>query len=149
MKHAHLLLPVLLIIITAAVISCSKSNNSGKPQISIKSITTDIPVGGSLDMRFNVVSGSAKVAGGTFYVVRNRLNQNQLPPGTVSVDTLTGPIPDFQEQNKQEFEYQQDYNYLHQSDVENDTILFRVAVIDVAGKSSDTITTPKIVVHTF
>lgn len=147
MKLASFLIPALVIIILAvAVVSCSKSNSGSKPKIVLKSINTQIPLQGGLDAVFDFTSGAAALAKGTFVAIRVRLNQTPLPPGTSSVDTSLVPIPDFSSQNKGQFEYQVDYNYLHQSDAENDTIIFKFAAIDVAGKSSDTITSPQIVV---
>src|SRR6186713_2859505 len=142
MKHAHLLLPVLLITITAAVFSCSKSNNGSKPSISLKSINTEIQAGEGLDARFTVKSGTPI---DTFYFVRVRLNQIPLPPNSGNEDILTGRAPDYQNANPAEFQYQLPYINLREApDMINDTFVFKYAVIDHDGHSSDTSTTPKI-----
>lgn len=109
-------------------------------------MNTPIPVGGGLDAKLKFTQENGKLAKGTFVSIRNRLNIDQLPPGTVSADTIVGPIPDFPDKSKGEFEFTLDYNYLHQSDIENDTIQFKFAVIDSNGNSSDTITSGQIVV---
>ena len=147
MKHASFLIPVILITITCVLVACSKSNNGSKPKITLKTITTEIPPQGGLDATFDFTPGSASLSGGTFVAIRIRQNQIPLPPTTVSVDSVMSTIPDFPSVNKGQFEYQEDYNYLHQSDAENDTVIFKFAVLDVAGHSSDTITTGKIVIH--
>ena len=100
-------------------------------------------------MIMNFQSSSANLSQGVLVVIRNRLNQRPLPSGSpgASSDTLTGPIPQFPNQAKGQFEYTLDWaTYLHQSDSENDTIVMKFAAIDKSGHSSDTITTPKIVV---
>jgi len=141
MKSKYFLLSFLVI----AAIACKKSNQ-GKPVISIESINSVIPVGGGLLAKLKFTQNNGKLAKGTFIAIRNRLNQLALPPGTSSADTVITPIPDFPDKIKGEFDYSLDYNYLHQSDVENDTILFKFAVIDTEGNKSDTISTNKIVV---
>jgi hypothetical protein len=96
----------------------------------------------------NFQSNSANLSEGTLVVIRNRLNQRPLSGGSSSPDTLTGPIPQFPNQAKGQFEYTLDWgSYLHQSDAENDTVIFKFAAIDKSGNSSDTISTPKIVVN--
>ena len=145
MKHAYLLLPVLLIAITAAVISCSKNNNGGKPSIQLKSINTDIQVGEGLDAKFTVKSSTAI---DTFVFIRIRVNEIPLPPNSGNIDTLTGPVPDYQNQNPAEFQYQLPYSNLHEAPPTiTDTFVFKYAIVDHSGHSSDTLTTPKVAVH--
>ncbi|HMI60290.1 MAG TPA: hypothetical protein VK518_05260 [Puia sp.] len=145
MKSGQFRIPVLALLL--AIASCSKSNNSSKPTLSIKSINTQVPVNGSLDVVLNFQSKSSNLSEGTFVAIRNRLNQQGLTNGSSSPDTVTGPIPQFPNQQKGQFEFSLDWaNYLHQSDTENDTIVFKFAAIDKAGNSSDTITSPKIIV---
>lgn len=144
MKSLIILIPALLLLF---VVSCSKNNSSSKPQISIKSINTLIPAGGSLNAIIDFKSNSGNLGRGTFLAIRNRLNQIPLPPGTSSGDTVRGPIPDFPDQNKGEFQFNIGWaEFLHQSDAENDTIVLKFAAIDRSGKSSDTIVSPKIVI---
>jgi hypothetical protein len=79
--------------------------------------------------------------------IRNRLNQDPLPPGTPSPDSSYEDIPQFPDLSKADIQFTEDWaGYLHESDIENDTINFQFAVIDRAGISSDTITTQKIIV---
>jgi hypothetical protein len=131
----------------AMATSCSKSNSGSKPTLKIASINTSIPVGGTLDVIMDFDSRSANLSEGTLVVIRNRLNQRPLSGNSSSPDTLTGPIPQFPNVAKGQFEYKLDWGtYLHQSDEENDTVVFKFAAIDAKGNSSDTITSPKIVV---
>lgn len=55
-------------------------------------------------------------------------------------------IPEFPNKPKGEFEVKFEYKNLHQSDIENDTILFKFIAKDRGGHVSDTVTTPTIVV---
>jgi hypothetical protein len=145
MKPGQFLIPVLFFLMAAT--SCSKSNSNAKPTLSIKSINTEIPAGGTLDVILNFQSKSSDLSEGTFVAIRNRLNQRPLINGGTSSDTVTGPIPQFPNQQKGQFEFTLDWGtYLHQSDTENDTIVFKFAAIDKAGNSSDTIVSPKIIV---
>jgi hypothetical protein len=145
MKPGQFLIPVLSLFL--AIASCSKSNSNTKPTLSIKSINTTVPVNGTLDVVLNFQSKNSNLSEGTFVAIRNRLNQHGLTNGSASPDTVTGPIPQFPNQQKGQFEFNADWaTYLHQSDTENDTIVFKFAAVDKAGNSSDTITSPKIIV---
>jgi hypothetical protein len=145
MKPPFFLIPVVLL--TIALSSCSKSNSNSKPTLAIKSINTTVPVGGSLDAILQFNSSSGDLSEGTFVAIRNRLNQRPLSGNSASSDTVTGPIPEFPSVQKGQFEFTLDWaTYLHQSDLENDTIVFKFAAVDANGNSSDTITSPQIVV---
>jgi hypothetical protein len=129
---------------TLAVWSCSK-NNSGKPKISIQSIDSEIQPGQSLNVGLKFSAGS-KLAKGTFVAIRTRINQ--IPPQNTldGTDTLHATIPDFSA-DKGELEFIQPYQgYLHFGDHVNDTLILKFAVLDVDGKSSDTVVSPKVVV---
>lgn len=142
MKSLIILIPAFLLV----VVSCSKSSSSSKPKITIKSITTVVPVGGSFDAKLNFSTSGGNLSGGQFIAIRNRLNQIPLPPNTGGPDTVSVTIPSFPDQNKGEFEYHLEFSALHQSDVENDTIVFKFAAISRDKVSSDTIVSPQIVI---
>jgi hypothetical protein len=143
MKLSCFLLPGILIITTFAIWSCSKSNN-GKPQISIQSINSPIQPGESLTANVKF-SGGSKLAKGQFLAIRTRINQ--IPPqNNIAGDTILIDIPDFSA-DKGEIEFIQPYNgYLHFDDHVNDTLVFKFAVLDVDQKSSDTVTSAKVIV---
>lgn len=147
MKPESFLIPALLITATIAIVSCSKSSSGSKPTLKLQSINTNVEAGGNLNALFSFSTSSADLSQGTFVAIRNRLNVIPLPPGTANTDTLTGVVPDFPSVTKGQFQYQLPYSYLHESDAENDTIVFKFAVIDPAGISSDTLTTPQIVIQ--
>ena len=143
MKIHHFVLSASIMILVAA---CNKSKYETKPQIHIESINTLIPVGGSMQAKLSFTQQDGKLGQGTFIAIRNRLNQLPLPPGTAGADTLVSPIPEFPDKNQGEIQFTLDYSYLHESDVENDTIMFKFAVVDRVGNKSDTINSEKIVV---
>jgi len=145
MKLSSFLIPGILITMTVAWLSCSKSNGGSKPKISIESINTPIQPDQPLDVNLKFTNGS-NLSGGTFTVFRIRLNQ--IPPiNPTGGDTITTTIPDFSGADKGEMEYTQPYQgYLHFDDHINDTLIFKFFVLDASGKSSDTISSPKVVV---
>lgn len=148
MKRASFWIPASLIFFFGFIlVSCSKNKYTTKPQITIKSINTTIPPGGTLTVDIGYTSKSGDIGEGHLVAIRNRLNQDPLPPGTPNPDTAYEDIPSFPDQPKADIQFTQDWaTYLHESDVENDTINFQFAVVDRAGNTSDTITSPKIVV---
>ena len=145
MKLSCILLPGILITMTFAVLSCSKSGSGSKPNLSIASLNNPIQPGQSLTVNFKFTNGG-KLSNGTFVAFRTRLNQVQ-PPNPISGDTITAILPDFNGVEKGELEFIQPYDgYLHFVDHINDTLVIKFAVIGVDGKSSDTISSPKIIV---
>jgi len=142
MKVRQFLVPVTLL----AMLACSKDKYQSYPQITLETINTLVPVGGGLEAKFQFTQKPGKLSGGTFTAIRNRLNQQPLPVGTAIADTVIGPIPSFPDENQGEFDFTLDYNYLHESDTENDTIMFKFSCVDRDGNKSDTISSPTVVV---
>jgi hypothetical protein len=149
MKCASFRLPASLIILLSCIlVSCSKDKYTTKPQISIVSINTQVPVNGVLNVTLQVTSKKGDLGGGYFVAIRNRLNQDPLLPGTGNTDTLSGVIPTYPDQSKSEFLFSADWQTLHESNTsENDTIIMKFAAIDANMNSSDTIVSPMIVVY--
>ena len=147
MKSRKFLIPSLLILtVIALAVGCGKSNSSVKPVISIKSLNSPVPPGGNLLVTLSFNDKASDLGQGVFVAIRQRLNQQPLPPGVQFADTVTGPIPQFPDRQKGEFQFNLDYNFLHETDHINDTITFKFAAIDRKGVSSDTITTQQIVI---
>jgi hypothetical protein len=149
MKPGSFLIPIIVVTVASLVIfSCSKSNSGNKPQISLTSIDKNpVKLNDSLIVHFKFSNGG-KVGSGVFISVRNRINQT--PPSDASgSDTLFNPIPDLEGASKGEFRYALETNgYLSESTAlhQNDTIIMKFFVLSSSGTSSDTITSPKIVV---
>jgi hypothetical protein len=144
MKLSSFLIPGILITMVMAGWSCSKSGGGSKPSVSIQSINNPIQPGEDLDVDLKFSNGSG-LPGGTLVVIRTRVNE--IPPiNVVGGDTITARLPTYESTEKGEIEYTQPYQgYLHFDDHINDTLVFRFAVINASGVSSDTISSPKIV----
>jgi hypothetical protein len=136
-----------IVALIICIVACSKDKFQTKPQIKIKSINSSvIPVNGQLAITLEFTDKEGDLGNDSLLSIRKRLNLNPLPGGTAGVDTIYNTIPEFPDKNKGEITLRFNWNYLHQSDVENDTISFKLVAMDRGGNSSDTITTEKIVI---
>ncbi len=138
---------IIAFIAAIVIIACNKGNYQSKPTLKIKSLNGDlIPSGGALKVIIEYTDKEGDLSQDTLLSIRNRLNRRPIPTNNASPDTLHNKIPTFPEKVKGEFDVSFDYSYLHQSDVENDTILFKFVAKDRAGHISDTVVTSKIVI---
>jgi hypothetical protein len=146
MKPGSLLIPIT--IVALVIFGCSKSGSNAKPTFSLTSIEKNpIPHNDSLVAHFKFGDGS-RVQNGYFISIRNRLNQTPASD-PASTDTLVNPIPDLEGAGKGEFRYALESNgYLSQSTSihQNDTIIMKFFVLSSNGVSSDTISSPKLIV---
>lgn len=139
---------ILIAFIAALVIiACNKGKFQTRPTLKLRSISTNIlPVGGTLNISLEYTDKEGDLGGDTLLSIRTRSNRRPIPPTTVSPDYLHNYIPEFPKKIQGQFEVKLGYGYLHQSDIENDTIILRFIAKDNAGNISDTVTTGKIVV---
>ncbi|HTS45480.1 MAG TPA: hypothetical protein VMH01_13865 [Puia sp.] len=128
-----------------SVIACNKGSQT-KPVISVESITQVVPVGGGFETLLKFTESSGKLGQGTFAAIRHRLNQQPLLSTEQQPDDFIMPIPAFPDKAKGELDFTLTWNNLHESDEENDTIVFKIAVTDRLGNVSDTIVTPQVVI---
>lgn len=138
-----------IIVIIACFAACSKDKFQTKPQIKIKNINSKVisSNSGPLVITLEYTDKEGDLGEDTLLSIRDRLNIVPLPIGTSNVDTLHNIIPAFPSKSHGEFEVKFEWaNYLHQSDIENDTITFKFVAKDNAGNISDTIATDKIVI---
>jgi len=143
------IVPALLIAsLLFVVIACSKDKFETKPLIEIRSYNSKvIPQHGTLTIRVDYFDKEGDLGGGEFFAARERLNIFPLGPNSDRPDTLRYTLPDFPARDKGEISIQLNYDdFLKESFIENDTIQFRLAVTDIKGNKSDTITTEKIVI---
>ncbi|MDP4150269.1 MAG: hypothetical protein Q8927_14740 [Bacteroidota bacterium] len=138
--------PILVAASLFLLVSCSKDKFATKPSLSIKSINTTVEVQGILDVLFQYTSKKGNLGQGTFVVIRNRLNQEPVPINSANTDTLTGPIPSYPDNSSAEFELKLDWNTLHETDDQDDSVIMKFAAIDRDGHSSDTIQSPLIII---
>lgn len=139
---------VAVALMMVVILSCRKDKYQTRPQIKIKSISNKvISPSETLSITLEYTDKEGDLSQDTLLSIRNRLNRRKLPTGSANPDTLHNYIPKFPEKSKGEFDVSFQWaNYLHQSDLENDTILFKFVVKDRKGNVSDTVSTDRIVI---
>jgi hypothetical protein len=143
------LIPVIAMIVFACLlVSCSKDKFQTTPQIEVKDYNSKtIPRNGTLVIRFNYFDKEGDLGNGTMYVFRQRLNKIPPTPADDRGDELTYVIPEFTDKDKGELRLSlKEDNFLSESQTQNDTMLFKVAVTDREGHTSDTLVTDQIIV---
>jgi hypothetical protein len=143
------LIPVIAMIVFACLlVSCSKDKFQTIPQIEVKDYNSKtIPRNGTLVIRFNYFDKEGDLGNGTMYVFRQRLNKIPPTPADDRGDELTYVIPEFTDKDKGELRLSlKEDNFLSESQTQNDTMLFKVAVTDREGHTSDTLVTDQIIV---
>lgn len=146
MKPGHLLVSVLLLAVIIGI-GCSKNGAGNKPKISLESINTVVKPGDSLRALFKL-SNASGASNGVFVAIRNRLNQTPLPPAdSVGVDTFANTLPGFNASSG-EVRFSLFHDFINPSSLinMNDTIIYKFFVLTTGNVSSDTISSPKIVV---
>ena len=130
------------------MIACSKDKFQTKPQISVKDYSSrEIGQDGVLEIRLNYTDKEGDVGQGEFFGERIRTNLRPLGGADNNLaDTLIYPIPEMPNIDKGVLIMTLNYGFLKESQVENDTLVFKIAVKDRAGNASDTLTTDKIVI---
>lgn len=130
------------------VASCGKDKFQTKPTLTIKGINSKvIGPGETLSIRIGYTDKEGDLSQDTLLSIVNRLNRRPLPANLNKVDTLHNIIPKFPEKSTGEFEVKFEWAQdLHESDIENDTIMFKFVAKDRKGNVSDTVSTDRIVV---
>ena len=146
MKPGSFLIPASLIVLavtTLIVVGCSK-NSSGKPKLSLASITTTVQLNDSLVATFKF--SGASVSGGTFVSIRTRLNQQ--PPQIPPLDTISSAIPTYSAASGEyRYSLSQNTNAVSSgSPGPPDTLKFQYFTLTADSISSDTVTSPVVIV---
>ncbi len=129
------------------LIACNKNSFQTKPQITAKSTNGNVvPVGSDLVIDLVFTDKEGDLGKGKFVYIPKRLNRRGLPSNITPYDSVLNTLPDFPNKDKGELEIRLNYNFLHKSDIENDTILFKFVAVDRAGNKSDTLTSDKFVI---
>jgi hypothetical protein len=128
------------------VISCSKNSYTTKPQISIESITTTVAHNGQLQAKLKFTDKQGDLGQGTFTAYRVRLNTFPITPDDSVATNYAEPIPDFPDKSLGEFQFNLDAGQMQEHTTVNDTLQLKFFVTDRGGNTSDTITSPVIVV---
>jgi hypothetical protein len=146
MKLGNFLIPAILILLV--YLGCSKSNTGTKPRITLESINKSINPGDSMVAMFKFDNSGGTLGNGTFYSVRMRINQKAPDSSKIpGPDTLTSSIPDFGGVSKGEFRYVLNHDdYLSFGPPQNDTLIFKFYALTPDSSSTDTITSPQIII---
>lgn len=144
------LIPTLLVLSAGIlIVACSKDKFETKPLIEIKDYNTrEIFQGGMLNVTMNYFDKEGDLNEGILTAFIRR--QNIIPildPNQDKADSLTYILPDFPPKDKGEITFRLGFNFLKESLFENDTILIRFTVTDLAGNTSDSVLTEPIVIH--
>ena len=152
MKPGYLLIGIFLGVLVFGY-SCTKGGTAKKPQLSLESITRQVYAVDTLGIdsmtaMFKFTNSGGTLGNGTFVSVRTRLNQQPLPAAdSVGTDTLYTTIPDFGGASKGEFKYVlYSQGYLSQLTNQNDTFQFKFYALTPDSLSSDTVTSPLLVI---
>ena len=130
------------------MIGCGKDKFETKPRLEIKDYSSkDLFQGQSLRIRLNYFDKEGDLNGSPVIGILHRLNIVPLPPNQDKVDTFRNVLPEFPSKDNGEISFQLPYDFLKESLVENDTVMFRFAVEDLAGNKSDTVDSDPVVIH--
>lgn len=147
---------VTFLVVFASVLlaACSKGKFSTRPSLELKSISGNVvPVGSALNFRFAFTDKEGDISN-LLYVRKIRMNQRVVP--TIR-DSFALAVPQFPKKIYGELNVNMEYqNYLISAinppqtgtppKPENDTLVFKFVLKDLADNKSDTITTEKIVI---
>ncbi|HXB10140.1 MAG TPA: hypothetical protein VNW04_23615 [Puia sp.] len=148
MKPGYILVSVLLLAIFIGI-GCGKTNSKSKPKISLESINTVVQHDDSMRALFKL-SSAGGLSNGTFVAIRTRINQVPFPPtDSAGVDTFPVQIPNFNGAASGELRFAlpvqgflSESANLHM----NDTLIYKFFVLTTGNVSSDTISSPKVVI---
>lgn len=130
-----------------ALAACGKDRFQTQPQLEITEYNSkEISSGQRLQVTIRYTDQEGDLAGGEFFAVRERLNVAPLSPNNDIADTLRYPITAFPNKSSADLFLELDYGFLKEHPSINDTVRFRIAVTDVAGNKSDTVTTDNIAI---
>ena len=139
---------IFVISLTILLIACGKDKFETKPKLEIKDYNTkELFNGQDLRIRLNFYDKEGDLSGAPVFGEIVRLNLFPLGPNQDKVDTFQTVLPEFPEKDNGEISFQLSHTFLKESTVENDTLVFRFAVTDLAGNKSDTITSEQVVIH--
>lgn len=142
-------LPAIFIFsLVTLLIACGKDKFETKPKLEIKNYSSkEIFQGDVMTIRLNYFDKEGDLSNAPMIGILKRLNLFPLAQGQDKVDTFRNNLPEFPKKENGEITFQLPFDFLKESTVENDTLVFRFAVTDLAGNKSDTITSDQIVIH--
>jgi hypothetical protein len=147
MKSGYLLVTVVVLALLIGI-GCSKSGNS-KPKLSLESINQVVGHDDSMRAMFKI-SNAQKLGNGLFVAIRDRINQVPFPvTDSAGVDTFEVQIPNFDSRATGEIRFALPaQGFLSQSANLhlNDTLIYKFIAVTTGNDSSNTVTSPEIVI---
>jgi hypothetical protein len=141
-------LATLVLSLSVLLLACGKDKFETKPSLKIKDYSgKEIVQGETLRIRINYFDKEGDLSQAPFLGIRDRVNLFVLPPQQDKADTFRYQLPEFPDKDNGEITFQLSYDFLKESITENDTLIFRFAVTDREGNTSDTISSDKIVIR--
>lgn len=137
-------------VLAAAILlaACNKDKFETTPLIEIKDYNSkEISQGEQLVLRINYYDKQGDLSESPLTYIRVRTNGTPIPNPNDNdkVDTIYTGLPVFPAKNTGEINLRVDYNFMDEDPGRNDTMFFRIMVIDKAGNKSDTINTASVV----
>jgi hypothetical protein len=147
MKYSFAAVVAALLIIV--LYACSKNKFETTPTIRVKDInSTEVNApDGILKITLEVTDKEGDAAGGQLTYIRVRTNGTPIPDpaNNDKTDTASVPVPSYPKTDKVEMVLTVPYSFLDEDPVRNDTMYFRLTLMDSQNHQSDTITTKSIV----
>ena len=142
------LIPLFFIFSLALLfMACGKDKFETKPKLEIKDYSTrELVKGEVLTIRMNYFDKEGDLNGAAVIGILKRTNLIPLPTAQDKVDTFRNNLPDFPSKENGEISFQLPYDFLKESQTENDTRVFRFSVEDLSGNKSDTIISDAVVI---
>jgi hypothetical protein len=128
--------------------ACSKDTFETRPTIKVKDLSSEVIVlNSSLDITLEYTDKEGDLGNGELTYIRVRQNIKGIPqPGqNDQTDTVHYPIPVFPPKTKGEIVVTIPYGFMSEDPNDNDTMIFKLSVIDIRGNKSDTVTTKSVV----
>jgi hypothetical protein len=149
MKPGYFPVPILFLLLAVFIgISCSKTNSKSKPKISLESINSPVQHNDSMRALFKI-SNAGGLSNGLFVAIRNRINVLPFPAtDSAGVDTFAVQVPDFNSSTGELRFALPVQGFLSESANLhlNDTLIYKFFVLTSGNVSSDTISSPKVVI---
>jgi hypothetical protein len=139
-----MILAFAFVLLVVYLLACSKDKFETKPRIEIAGYNSkEIGRNDFLRLRVNFFDKEGDLGEGQITYIRVRTNSTPIPNPNDNdkADIDSSRIPEFPPKSTGELNLALEYDYLTEDPGRNDTMYFKIMVIDKAGNASDTITT--------
>lgn len=136
------------LVFSVVVVACDKNKLETTPSINIKNVnTTEVFPGQQLVVTLDYQDKEGDLGNGLITYIRERLNIRPIPDAQSNdkADTVVRMLPDFPKTTSGDIELKIDQAYMSEDPFDNDTMVFKIFVTDVAGNVSDTVSTGTVI----